>query len=256
MGILLLGIGIWCFLPKKVYSEIKSKKKLSKLTLVSLAIVIVLIPLTILFGVYFLKDRKYYFISLLVVLEAIVPFIVAFEKRRPKAREIVIISVLCALAICGRVIFSAFPQFKPVIAVVIISGLCFGGEAGFLVGTITAFVSNFFFGQGPFTPWQMFAYGIVGFLAGILFNGGLLKGKKVWISVFGFFATTVISGVILNSASVILWQPNPTLEMFISACVLGLPFDIVHGASTAFFLMFITEPLVTKIERIKVKYGI
>jgi len=232
------------------------KNKLSKSIFVSMASVFIMIPLTILFGVYFLEDRKYYFISLLVILEAIVPFIIAFEKRRPKAREIVIISVLCALAISGRVIFSAFPQFKPVIAVVIISGICFGGETGFLVGAITAFVSNFFFGQGPFTPWQMFAYGIIGFLAGILFSGGLLKGKKVWISVFGFFATVVISGVILNSASVILWQPKPTLEMFISAYILGLPFDIVHGVSTAFFLLLITEPLVTKIERIKTKYGI
>ena len=99
-----------------------------------------------------------------------IPFAFAFENRKPKARELVIISSLCAIGVVGRTAFFMLPQFKPVAAIVIISGVAFGGETGFLVGAITAFVSNFFFGQGPWTPWQMFSFGIIGFLAGIMFQ--------------------------------------------------------------------------------------
>ena len=74
------------------------------------------------------------------------------------------------------------PQFKPVVALVIIAGVCFGGETGFLVGAVTGFVSNFFFGQGPWTPWQMFALGIVGFIGGILFKKGFLRKDVLYIS--------------------------------------------------------------------------
>ena len=107
-----------------------------------------------------------------------IPFFMVFESRKPKARELIIISVLCAIAVSGRTAFFMTPQFKPVVAIVIISGVCFGGEAGFLVGAMTGFVSNFFFGQGPWTPWQMFCFGIIGFLAGILYKKGILKNNK------------------------------------------------------------------------------
>ena len=62
------------------------------------------------------------------------------------------------------------PQFKPVLALTIIAGVAFGGEVGFLVGAMTMLTSNMIFGQGPWTPWQMFAMGIIGFLAGVLFK--------------------------------------------------------------------------------------
>lgn len=93
-----------------------------------------------------------------------------FEGRHPKARELVIISVLCAIAVAGRLAFTMLPQFKPVVAIVIISGVAFGGESGFLVGAVSMLVSNLMFGQGPWTPWQMFAAGIIGFIGGILFK--------------------------------------------------------------------------------------
>ncbi len=121
-----------------------------------------------------------------------IPFIFAFEKRKPALREIVIISVLCGIAIAGRAAFAMLPQFKPVLAVVIISAICFGAETGFLVGAITAFVSNFFFGQGPWTPWQMFAFGIIGFIGGIIFTRGILKATKINLSYSAFFGNNNI----------------------------------------------------------------
>lgn len=229
---------------------------LSKSTLVSCLLILLLIPLTICAGVFLLQDRKYYFISLLIILETMIPFCMAFESRKPRARELVIISVLCAIAVAGRAAFFMLPQFKPVAAVVIVAGVCFGGETGFLVGAVSAFVSNFFFGHGPWTPWQMFAFGSIGFLAGVLFRSGIVKKSKLPLCIFGFIVTLVIYGGIMNPASVIMHQSKISWELIASACAMGLPFDLIHAFSSAFFLWFISEPMVEKLERVKMKYGL
>ena len=100
---------------------------------------------------------------------ALVPMLLRFERRARQARELVPLAVLIALGTAGRAAFAFAPGFKPVAAVVIVAGAAFGCESGFVVGAMTAFVSNFFFGQGPLTPWQMLGFGLVGFLAGLLF---------------------------------------------------------------------------------------
>ncbi len=266
------GMGIWqilsvleaviafiCFFPGGelgVKSASPRTGKLSKRTLAAAVLILLAIPITIYVGVFLLGNRKYYFISLFIMLETMIPFLMVFESRKPKARELVVISVLCAIAVGGRAAFFTTPQFKPVIALIIITGVCFGGETGFLVGAVTGFVSNFFFGQGPWTPWQMFAFGIIGFIAGIVFKKGYFKKTKISLCIFGFFATLFIYGGIINPASVIMWQSKITKEMIILSYVSGLPFDLIHAFSTAFFLWFISKPMIDKLERIKVKYGL
>jgi len=227
----------------------------SKPGIASAAIMLLTIPLTILLGIYLLDDRQFYFISTLIILQAMLPFMLVFESRKPQAREIIIIAVLCAIAVAGRSAFFMVPQFKPVAAIVIIAGVSLGGEAGFLVGTMTAFVSNMFFGQGPWTPWQMFAFGIVGFLAGVLFHKRHLGRSPAALAVFGGVAVLVLYGGIMNTAGVLMWQPNPTMEMFITAFLAGLPFDMIHAGSTAFFLLVISRAMLEKLDRIKIKYG-
>ena len=128
-------------------------RKLSKRTIAAAAMILLLIPLTIFAGIHFWGGRKYYFIGLLIILESMLPFALVFERRKPQAREMVVLAVLTALAVAGRSAFFMLPQFKPVAAMVIIAGVAFGGEAGFLVGALTAFVSNMLFGHGPWTPW-------------------------------------------------------------------------------------------------------
>lgn len=137
-------------------SELKNKKKSLKRVLITITFLLLIIPITIYIGVEFLENKKYYFISLLIILEAMIPFLANFEKRKPKVRELIVISVLCAIAVASRIALFMFPQFKPIIAIIIIVGACFGGETAFLVGALTGFISNFFFGQGPWTVWQMF----------------------------------------------------------------------------------------------------
>lgn len=150
-------------------------RRLSRRTLLAALLILIVIPATILLGIFVLNDRKYYFISLLIVIYTMVPFAMVFENRKPQARELIVIAVLAAIAVAGRAAFFMLPQFKPVVAIVIIAGVSLGAEAGFLVGAVAGFVSNFFFGQGPWTPWQMFCFGIIGFLAGIFFRRVCLK---------------------------------------------------------------------------------
>jgi len=148
------------------------------------------------------------------------------------------------------------PQFKPVMAIVIISGVAFGGEAGFLVGAVTSFISNMFFGQGPWTPWQMFASGIVGFLAGVLFRKGLLRRSTTSLCIFGGLATFFIYGGIMNPASVLMFQSHPNWKMFFLAYVRGIPFDLIYATATVVFLWLAAQPMLEKLDRIKVKYGL
>ncbi|MGE4354029.1 MAG: ATP-binding cassette domain-containing protein [Oscillospiraceae bacterium] len=232
------------------------KRKLSKRTLAASALILVAIPLTIYIGVYFLGDRKYYFISLLILLETMLPFAMVFESRKPQARELVIIATLCAIAVAGRAAFFMLPQFKPVIALVIISGVAFGGEAGFLVGAMTMLLSNMLFTQGPWTPWQMFAAGIIGFLAGVLFQKGFLRRNTVSLCIFGAITTLIVYGVIMDTSSVIIWQPTVTLPMFIASYVSGFAMNLVHTVATVIFLMLFARPMLEKLDRIKVKYGL
>ena len=131
----------------------------------SLVILLVLVPLTVL--VFSRFDRKYYLAGLAIIVLTTAAFFLHFESRKPQARELVILAVLCALAVASRAAFAAVPHFKPMLAIVMLTGIAFGPEAGFLCGAISGFASNFLFGQGPWTPWQMFAYGISGLLAGL-----------------------------------------------------------------------------------------
>ena len=147
------------------------------------------------------------------------------------------------------------PQFKPVMAVTIIAGVAFGGETGFLVGAMTMLASNVLFGQGPLTPWQMFSMGIIGFLAGILFRKGLLRRNRGALCVFGALAAILIYGGIMNPASALTWVGELNEKVLLTYYISGLPFDCIQAAATWLFLWFGAEPMLEKLDRIKVKYG-
>ncbi len=215
----------------------------------------ILMPLTVLLGLYIFDDKKYYFISFLLVLEAMLPFALSFEKRKPQAREIVVISVLCAIGIAGRIAFFALPQFKPLAAVVIITGIAFGAECGFLTGSISAFVSNFYFGQGPWTPWQMSGFAAVGFLAGLIFHSPRVRKNKLSLSLFGILAIVLVYGPIAD-LSFLSTVSYPTWEYILTVLAAGVGFNVIHGVSTALFLYTCAGAMIEKLERIKLKYGI
>ena len=233
----------------------KHKGKLSKRTIASMFLILILIPVTIWIGITLFDDRKYFVISLAIAVYCMLPFFLIFEGRKPQARELLTIAVLVAIAVAGRAAFFMVPSFKPVVAVTIISAVCFGAESGFLVGALSMLSSNMFFGRGPWTPWQMFAAGIIGFLAGILFQKGWLKARKISLCIYGFLATVFIYGGIMNPASLVMTSYAVTKRNLLAIYMSGLPVDLVHASATVIFLWIASKPMIEKLERIKVKYG-
>ena len=209
-------------------------------------------------GFFFLNDRSDYFISICVIILSMLPFFLVFENRRPQAREIVVIAVMAGLAVAGRAAFFMLPQFKPTAAIVIITGISLGGEAGFLTGALAGFVSNFFYGQGPWTPWQMFSFGIIGFLAGLLFRRkrGKWKYFRVWTCLYGGLAALMIYGFLMDTSTVFMGMGAVHETAFLAAYLSGLPMNIIHGTASAVFLAILGEPMMRKLDRIKKKYGI
>ena len=255
LGVFLAAIGRRS--PPSMMLQAEGKRRLDKRTRLAAVMIVLLIPLTLFAGVSYLGNQYYNLLALAVLLECMLPFFLIFEGRRPKARELVVIAVLCAIGVAGRSLFFMLPQFKPVMALTIIAGVAFGGETGFLVGAGTMLVSNVLFSQGPWAPWQMFAMGIIGFLAGVLFRKGLLRRSRGSLATFGAFAAVVIYGGIMNPAAALMYNAQSLNgELLMAYYISGLPMDLVHGAATVIFLMLAAEPMLEKLDRIKVKYGL
>ena len=227
---------------------------MKKSHIATLLIFLLVIPATLYFGLR-LTGRAYYLTSTLVIIEIIIPFLLAFESRRPQARELVVIAVLSALAVAARVAIP-IPNFKAIFAIIMLSGIAFGPEAGFLVGAVSAFASNFFYGQGAYTPWQMFAYGAGGMLAGFVFAEGRLPRKPVVMGIFGFLAVAFFVGPLLDTCSVFLVMSRISLKGAMAFYISGFPVNLRQAVATAIVLLVLGKPLLEKLDRIKTKYGI
>ena len=226
---------------------------MKKSRIATLIVFFVLIPLTLIVGSR-LSGRAFYVTSTLVIVELLIPFFLAFEGRRPQARELVVIAVLSALAVAARVVIP-IPNFKAIFAIIMLSGIAFGPETGFLVGAISAFASNFFYGQGPYTPWQMFAYGAGGLLAGFLFAKGRLPRKPVVMGVFGFLTTLLLVGPLLDTCSVFLELSVINVGTAWPRYVSGLWVNLSQGVCTFLTMVIFGNPLLEKLDRVKVQYG-
>lgn len=235
------------------FSEIRPEKKRLPKWMPDMAM-LVLGATTILVGTLF-DSRKYFIVSFLLVIYAMVLFFVSFERRRPKAREIVILAVMVATAVVGRAAFFMVPNFKPTLAVVIISGVALGRQSGFLIGAMSAFVSNFMFGQGPWTPWQMMAMAIIGYLAGVLFHGRSGRIKKTPVVIFGAVAAFFIYGAIVDLWTILSITSEPAVETVLMVYGGAVYFNLVHAAATAVFIWLLAKPIIGKLDRVKVKYG-
>jgi len=231
------------------------KKRISGSDIAAGITTLVIIPLTVIVGNAFIPDsaRKYLIISLAVLVECLAAFFISFEKKKPSAKDIAVLAVLCAAAVAGRELFFMFPQFKPVAAVVIISGTALGAQAGFLTGAMSMLVSNMLFGQGSWTPWQMVAMGLLGFFAGILFSK---KRSTLALCVYSFFAVTFIYGGIMNLSSALTYSASDNLPQIAAYMLSGLPFDLIHAVSTVVFILITGEALLKKCCRIRLKFGL
>lgn len=218
-----------------------------------LLVFLIAIPLTLYLGSQ-MTGRAYYFTSTLVIIEILIPFLLAFEDRKPQARELVVIAVLSALAVAARVVIP-LPNFKAIFAIIMLSGIAFGPESGFSVGAISAFASNFFYGQGAYTPWQMFAYGAGGMLAGFLFAKNRLPRKPMVMAVFGFVTVLLFVGPLLDTCSVFLTVTAPSRETAWPLYLSGFPVNLSQGLCTAITMLLFGNPLLEKLDRVKLQYG-
>lgn len=201
-------------------------------------------------------------LSFLVVMASLGIFFAGYEAAHPRLRDIMPTVVLAALAAAGRILFAPIPDFKPVSAIAIIAGVVFGRKNGFMVGALAALASNFFFGQGAWTPWQMYAWGLVGYGAGLLTKVGSSNGRLVEmhpsvVYVYGF-VSCLVYGFILNAWSILAFyhaQASGVLGI-VAVYATALPFDVVHGIATVVFLLALYAPWRKKLARIRVKFGL
>ena len=312
---------------RTAYDPIR-KKAVRKRTIMSALMIFIAVPALLMISVMMGNGQHYMIISLAVVICCMLPFFLVFEKRKPKAREIVLVAMMSAITVAAHMFFHVTVPIQIGTAMVIVAGIAMGPEAGFLVGALSRFVCNFYMGQGPWTPWQMFCWGLLGFLAGLAFNkvemgqktekiksrdftvimgpvlcvaafevaayviclitgwsllkeaawlvyvcgalglliGVLLQRKRlpvdnVTITIFTFFTTVILYGGIINMQSFFNTAGIPgsgglSWETLRILYISGLPYDISHGLAAGGCMFIMGNPMIRKIERIKIKYGI
>ncbi|MGF7031606.1 energy-coupling factor transport system substrate-specific component [Paenibacillus mucilaginosus] len=199
-------------------------------------------------------DNQYLPLALFLVCASIAPFFLRFERRSIQARELVLLAVLSALAAVGRVPFAALPSVQPTSFIIIVSALVFGSETGFMVGAVAALVSNMFLGQGPWTPWQMFSWGMIGWTAGTLYRWGWLKHRLLLLA-FGF-VWGILFGWIMNIWFLANMGQDLTWPSILAAYAASFYFDLAHALCNVLFLALLGPGWIKILERYKRKYGL
>lgn len=219
------------------------------LTVVSIIILVLLVV-----SIAFFNYNAYLLVSFVIIGCIMLPFFARFEIREVAVREIVILAMLAAIAAVSRVPFAGLPSVQPTSFVIIMVGLVFGAESGFIVGAVAAVVSNIFLGQGPWTPWQMYAWGMMGMSAGLLRNTWWM-GKMWGKCLFGFLWGYVF-GWFMNMWIIVSNLENFTWDFFVGIYVSSIYFDLAHGLSNVFFLIVFGASWIKILQRFKKKYGL
>ena len=208
-----------------------------------------LIPLTVWIGVALLSPKQYWIVIGAVAVWSLLLFSAGFEEKKVGARRMVIVAILIALSVAGRMI----PFFKPITAITIIAALYLGGEAGFLVGALSALLSNFMFGQGPWTPFQMLAWGLIGLLAGLL-RFPLGKSRSLLL-VYGV-GSGVLYSLVMDLWVMLSGDGTVGWTVYGAAVIASIPHTLLYAFSNLIFLWFMAKPFGDKLARIQLKYGI
>ncbi|MBR5365562.1 MAG: ECF transporter S component [Clostridia bacterium] len=217
--------------------------------LLRVAIPYLAVPGLVLLGALVFDEKRHLIVSFGVAVLALLLFAAGFDRKQIGARRLVIVSVMTALSIVGRLI----PVFKPIAALTILTAMYLGSESGFLVGAMSALLSNFYFGQGPWTPFQMLAWGLIGLVAGYL--AGPLKRSKVFLLIYGLLSGVFFSFV-MDIWTVLWYNGTFSPALWVSAVAAAVPHTIMYSVSNILFLWFLAKPIGEKLERVRVKYGV
>ena len=202
-------------------------------------------------------EDYYLYLSLGVALTAILLLVTRFERRQIEARELVLLAVLAAIAAVSRVPFASIPSVQPTTFVIMMAGLVFGAGSGFIIGAVAALASNMILGQGPWTPWQMVAWGLVGFSAGLLRKRKIMQvtwGRILFGIAWGFLFGAIMNlwGLLAFTQSGSELDTNILLSYFAGSAL----FDIMHSVSNVIFLLVFGGVWIKILTRFKRKYGL
>lgn len=212
----------------------------------------VLIPFFFMPISIFICDKlnvSYAFSIFMIFLLSDIYFISGYEKKNIGVRRLIVCAVMAAIAIVGRFI----PIFKPIAVITILTAINLGAESGFLVGAMSILVSNFFFGQGPYTVFQMFAFGFIGLIAGYLKN--YLIKNNILLMVFTILSGAIYS-FIMDIWTVLWYNEGFDVNLYLMALYTAIPYTLIYITSNVIFILLFKKPFNDKFARIKLKYGI
>ncbi|MBR4320572.1 MAG: ECF transporter S component [Oscillospiraceae bacterium] len=207
------------------------------------------IPALTFFGSVILKGEYYLPVAFAGAFLAMILFLAGFEKKKIGSRRLVVVAVMTALSFIGRFL----PLLKPMIAITMITAMYLGCEAGFLSGAMAALLSNFYFGQGPWTIFQMLTWGLIGYFAGMFSNP--LKKSKILLWIYGIFSGIFYS-FSMDVWTVLWYAKGFDWNLYSSALITAIPYTISYIFSNLLFLTLLAEPFGQKLERLQIKYGI
>jgi len=224
-----------------------------KTKLLRILLPFVFLPLTVVLGAVLLREKYYAFVILAVLLLTVLLFYSGFERKKITSRRLVVVAVMTALAALGRVVLTPLPGVTPITALAALTALSLGGEAGFMVGSLAALLSDFYAGQGVWTPFQMFAWGLTGLFAGLLAKQ--LKSSRVLLAVYGILAGVGYS-LLMDLWSVLWLNGTFSLKLYAAALVTSAPFTLTYAVTNVVLLLLLEKPFCKKLDRIKLKYGL
>ena len=214
---------------------------------------LLLVPAITVAGTIFFGENMYMWIALCAAVLSCIPFFLSFEKSEAPAIKTVTIAVMVAVSVISRIIFAPTPGFKPVTAITVFTAMYFGKEAGFMTGALSALVSNMFFGQGMWTPFQMIIWGLIGFVGGILASP--LKRSKILLAGYG-----LISGIAFSLLFDFFWTLSSDMGLnisrYIGYVINSFPFMCIYAVSNIVFLLILSLSAGKMMERIKIKFNI
>lgn len=178
-----------------------------------------------------------------------------YEHTRPAPKLLALVATLAALAALGRIAFAPLPNVKPTTVIVFLAGYVLGGAPGFAVGATAALASNLVFGQGPWTPWQMAAWGLVGILGA---GWALATGRRLpTLPTAAVCALCgLLFGVIMNVSTLLASDVAPTTGQLLAVQLQALPFDIAHAAGNVVFFLAFGPVLVRMLERYRTRLDV
>ncbi len=216
-------------------------------------IIFVLFPLLLFLSAFVFGGSHYYIMMSAASALCLAAYFVNFERGSSPLELLLIIAAAVALCVVGRLVFFQLPGFKPVTAIVVIVGIYLGSGSGFMTGAMAALISNFFFGQGPWTPFQMFVWGVIGYCAGLL--AGPLKKSRVLLIVYGVLCGAAFS-LMMDVFTVTWYDGTFNWALYKASVINALPFTAAYIVSDTVFLLILTRPIGKKLDRVVKKYGL